>query len=55
MIRLVSPKRGAKGTIDGALLLRLPDALRARIDRAAQQQGLSSSEWIRRVVQEALK
>jgi predicted HicB family RNase H-like nuclease len=44
------PKRAKKGSIDSAVLVRLPDELRGRADRAAKKQGLSLAEWIRRAM-----
>lgn len=48
------PARAKMGSIDGALLVRLPNSLRKQIDRAAKAAGLSSAEWVRRAAQKVL-
>jgi predicted HicB family RNase H-like nuclease len=45
---VTGPKRATKGSIGGALLLRLPNDLRRQIEKAAKRAGLSSAEWVRR-------
>jgi predicted HicB family RNase H-like nuclease len=49
------PKRAPKGSIDSALLLRLPDDLREPAERKARKHGVSLSEWIRRAMSYTLK
>jgi predicted HicB family RNase H-like nuclease len=48
------PKRAAKGSIGSAILVRLPDDLRGRIEKAAAKAGLSIAEWIRQTAETAL-
>jgi predicted HicB family RNase H-like nuclease len=47
------PRRAKKGTIGGKFLLPLPDDMRAAVDKAAQKEGLSTAEWIRRLIASA--
>ncbi len=47
-------RRAIKGTINTALLLRLPATLRKRIEEEAQLAGLSASEWIRQALDHVL-
>jgi hypothetical protein len=37
------------------IAFRLPKALRLRVEKAADEEGLSTSAWIRRAIEEALK
>lgn len=40
--------------LDAQIVVRLPSALRTRIERAAKRQGVDASEWLRQVASEAL-
>ena len=50
----MKPKRAPKGSIDSAILLRLPADLRERMVKAAAAEGLSIAEWVRRAIQAIL-
>lgn len=49
------PKRAVKGTIDMAVLVRMPESLHRQVERAARQEGLSVAEWLRRAATERLE
>lgn len=45
------PKRAKRGSIDGAILLRLPEELLSLVEREAKREGVSRAEWIRQLLQ----
>lgn len=47
-------KRAPRGSISGAMLLRLPEELRARLYAAAEAEGLSVAEYVRQAVEAVL-
>ncbi len=43
-------KRAVKGTIDGKLLLGLPEDMSKAVRKAARKEGISAGEWIRAAI-----
>lgn len=41
------PRRAKRGSIDGAILLRLPESLLELVECEAERAGVSRAEWIR--------
>lgn len=44
------PRRAVKGTIGGAILVRVPEEMHSKVMKAAKRAGVSASEWVREAI-----